>query len=160
MEPVHGGAGHRAVVGLGDQAGLLPGACDDVGGVGGASSRHDGAGQGYRAVSCLDLQIQEHREAIYYDYFNSPDTMFAVPDRDGRLETKDVVLGVQLNDSYKAYPVAALQERRIVNDVVGGEGVLVLGSAASQGARAYYRGDRVFDLPADDNGGDLAELQP
>ena len=49
---------------------------------------------------------EEHREAIYYDYFNSPDTMFAVPDRDGRLETKDVVLGVQLNDSYKAYPVA------------------------------------------------------
>ena len=47
---------------------------------------------------------EEHRESIYYDYFNSPDTMFAVPDRDGRLETKDVVLGVQLNDSYKAYP--------------------------------------------------------
>ena len=42
-----------------------------------------------------------------------------------------------------------------MNDVVGGEGVLVLGSAASQGARAYYRGDRVFDLPAGDNGGDL-----
>ena len=81
-----------------------------------------------------------------------------MPDRDGRLETKDVVLGVQLNDSYKAYPVAALQERRIVNDVVGGEGVLVLGSAASQGARAYYRGDRVFELPVDDNGGDFAEL--
>ncbi len=97
---------------------------------------------------------ESHRESIYYDYFNSPDTMFAVPDRDGRLETKDVVLGVQLNDSYKAYPVAALQEHRIVNDVVGDEGVLVLGSAASQGARAYYRGDRVFELSADDSGGD------
>ena len=97
---------------------------------------------------------ESHRESIYYDYFNSPDTMFAVPDRDGRLETKDVVLGVQLNGSYKAYPVAALQKRRIVNDVVGGEGVLVLGSAASQGARAYYRGDRVFELSADDSGGD------
>ena len=39
-----------------------------------------------------------------------------------------------------------------MNDVVGGEGVLVLGSAASQGARAYYRGDRVFELSADGNG--------
>ncbi len=87
---------------------------------------------------------EEHREAIYYDYFNSPRTMFAVPDRDDRLATKDVVLGVQVNDSFKAYPVAALQEERIVNDVVGEEGVVVLGSAASQGARAYFRGDRVF----------------
>ena len=96
-------------------------------------------------------KAEENREAIYYDYFNSSDTMFPVPDRDDRLETKDVVLGVQLNDSYKAYSVAALQDQRIVNDVVGGEGVLVLGSAASQGARAYYRGDRVFELSAADD---------
>ena len=51
LEPVHGRAGHRAVVELGDQAGLLPGACNDLGGVGGASSRHDGAGQGYGVLS-------------------------------------------------------------------------------------------------------------
>ena len=65
---------------------------------------------------------EEHREAIYYDYFNSPGTMFAVPDRDERLATKDVVLGVEVNDSYKAYPIAALQDEGIVNDTVGGEG--------------------------------------
>ena len=47
-----------------------------------------------------------------------------------------------------------------MNDVVGGEGVLVLGSAASQGARAYYRGDRVFELSADDSAEVIAELQP
>ena len=88
---------------------------------------------------------EENRGAIYYDYFNSPKTMFAVPDRDDRLATKDVVLGVRVNDSFKAYPVAALQAERIVNDEVGGEGVVVLVSAASQGARAYFRGDRVFE---------------
>lgn len=87
---------------------------------------------------------EEHREAIYYDYFNSPGTMFAVPNRDGRLATKDVVLGVEVNGRYKAYPVAALREERVVNEVVGGEGVVVLGSEASEGARAYFRGDRVF----------------
>ena len=102
---------------------------------------------------------EENREAIYYDYFNSDETMFPVPDRDGRLETKDVVLGVQVNDSYKAYPIAALQDQRVVNDVVGGEGVLALGSASSQGARAYYRGDRVFELPAD-GGGDSPGIPP
>ena len=81
--------------------------------------------------------------------------MFPVPSRDDRLETKDVVLGVQLNDSYKAYSSAALRESRIVNDVVGGEAILVLGSAASQGARAYYRGGSSFTLAPSDGDGRL-----
>ena len=87
---------------------------------------------------------EESREAIYYDYFNDPDTMFPVPNRDGRLETKEVVLGVEVNDSYKAYPVGALRDLRVVNDVVGGEEIVVLGSGSSQGARAYFRDGRSF----------------
>ena len=98
---------------------------------------------------------EEDPGAIYYEYFNAPDTMFPVPDRDDRLETKDVVLGVQLSDSYKAYSSEALREHRIVNDVVGGEEILVLGSAASEGARAYYRGGRSFELAPNDGGGEL-----
>ncbi len=86
-----------------------------------------------------------HPEAIYYDYFRSPNTMFAVPDRDGRLETKEVVLGLEVKGSYKAYSIAALQEEGVVNDAVGGEGVVVVGSAGSQGDRAYFRGQRVFE---------------
>ena len=92
---------------------------------------------------------EEDPGAIYYKYFNEPDTMFPVPDRDDRLETKDVVLGVQLNDSYKAYSTTALGEHRIVNDMVGGEEILVLGSSTSQGARAYHRDGRSFELPPD-----------
>lgn len=98
---------------------------------------------------------EEHPRAIYYDYFNAPETMFPVPQRDGRLETKDVVLGVQVNDSYKAYSSAALRERRIVNDAVGGEEILVLGSAVSQGARAYYRGGTTFKLSPNGGSGHL-----
>ena len=90
--------------------------------------------------------------AIYYAYFNAPETMFPVPDRDDRLATKDVVLGVQLNGSYKAYSSAALREHRIVNDVVGDEKILVLGSAVSEGARAYHRGGRSFKLVPNDGG--------
>ena len=89
-------------------------------------------------------------QAIYYSYFNAPETMFPVPDRDGRLETKDVVLGVQLNDAYKAYSSEALRRSRIVNDVLGGEQIVVLGSGESQGARVYYRGGRSFSLAPDD----------
>ena len=98
---------------------------------------------------------EENPRAIYYDYFNAPETMFPVPNRNDRLETKDVVLGVQLNDSYKAYSSAALQRSRIVNDVVGGEEIVVLGSATNQGARAYYRGGRSFRLAPSDGDGQL-----
>ena len=91
-------------------------------------------------------------QAIYYEYFNSPLTMFPVPDRSDRLRTKDIVLGVRLNDAAKAYSSDALREHRIVNDAVGGEEIVVLGAAASEGARAYYRQGRSFQLPSD--GGD------
>ena len=93
--------------------------------------------------------------AIYYDYFNSPNTMFPVPDRSGLLETKDVVLGVRLNDGAKAYSSEALQSVRILNDAVGGEEILVLSSGVSQGARAYHRGGRSFSLPPGEADGQL-----
>ncbi len=98
---------------------------------------------------------EEDPRSIYYAYFNSAETMFPAPDRDERLAAKDVVLGVALNDSYKAYPVAALQERRVVNDVVGGSEIVALGSAASQSARAYHRGGQTFTLLPDEDGGHL-----
>ena len=93
---------------------------------------------------------EDDPRAIYYAYFNDPETMFPVPDRDDRLDTKDVVLGVQLNDGYKAYSSAALSKHRVVHDVVGGEEIVVLGSAASQGARAYYSGGNTFALVPDE----------
>ena len=95
---------------------------------------------------------EDDPQAIYWNYFNDPATMFPVPDRDGQLQTKDIVFGVQLNDSYKAYSSAALRQARIVNDVVGGEQIVVLASAASEGARAYHRDGREFALAPDDAG--------
>ena len=98
---------------------------------------------------------EEDQRAIYYAYFNDPETMFPVPDRDDQLDTKAVVLGVQLNDSYKAYSSEALREHRVVHDVVGGEQIVVLSSAASQGARAYYSGGHTFALIPDEDGSHL-----
>ena len=92
---------------------------------------------------------EENPGAIYYDYFNDPRTMFPVPDRDDRLELKDVVLGVQLNDTSKAYDSTALAQVRILNDIVGGEAIVVLASPQTQGARAYHRGTESFHLPPD-----------
>ena len=38
-----------------------------------------------------------------------------------------------------------------MNDVVGGEEIVVLGSATSESARAYHRGDRSFRLAPDED---------
>ena len=90
--------------------------------------------------------------AIYYEYFNSPETMFPVWNRRADLGTKEVILGLAVGDEFKAYPVAALQQERVVNDVLGDTGVVVIGSSSSQASRAYERDAHNFSLA----GGDAA----
>ena len=87
--------------------------------------------------------------SIYYEYFNSPDTMFPVWNRSAVLETKDVVLGLGIGGAFKAYPVLVLQQERVVNDVLGGTEVVVIGSSRSQAARAYERQGSLFSLGED-----------
>jgi hypothetical protein len=86
--------------------------------------------------------------SAYYDYFNSPETMFPVPFRDESLGTKDLVLGVGIDEHYKAYDVKALQRDRVVNDVLGGTEIVVVASATSEAARVYLRDGRVFRIAA------------
>ncbi len=93
---------------------------------------------------------EDNPNSTYYEYFNSPDTMFPVWIRDDRLEAKDVVLGVNVGDAQKAYPVHALQAERVVNDTLGETNVLVLASEISPAAKAYERGDNEFSRAEDD----------
>ena len=90
---------------------------------------------------------ESNPRAIYNQYFNSPTTMFPVPFRDDRLTIKDIVLGVGIGGSYKAYPVNALRRDLVVNDVVGGTQIVVVGSAGSESARVYEAEGRRFDAP-------------
>ena len=87
---------------------------------------------------------EDNPNATYYEYFHTPGTMFPVWLRDDRLEDKDVVLGVNVGDAQKAYPVHVLQVERVVNDTLGEANVVVLASEISQAAKAYERGDREF----------------
>ena len=84
--------------------------------------------------------------SAYFDYRNSRDPRFAVPFRDDRLGTKEEVLGISHNGSQKAYPVAVLNEERVVNDVIGDLPVVVFASSVSSSARVYERGQRSFAL--------------
>ncbi len=96
---------------------------------------------------------ENNPNAIYFDYFNSADTMFPVWQRDGALDIKDVALTVSLAGADKAYPVEILQIERIVNDALGGIEIVVVASAETQAARIYAREGRVFRLADEDDRG-------
>ncbi len=93
--------------------------------------------------------------AIYYQYFNTPDTMFPVAHRSDTFEAKQIVLALSVGEASKAYAVEALQASRLINDVVGGNAVVVLGSATSEGARVYERGAHMFALDPTARGTEL-----
>ena len=102
------------------------------------------AGTGIYPASAYEAE--SNPGAIYYGYFDSPDTMFPVWNRSTELGTKEVVLGLAVGTQYKAYPVAELQQERVINDVLGDTDVVLIGSSSSQAARAYERHGRSFSL--------------
>jgi hypothetical protein len=96
----------------------------------------------------LDIETGHQRDYTpgrpYGRYFASPDTMFPVFPRDPRLATKDVVFALRLDPHRKLYPLAAFDREPVVNDVVGGTPVVVIGTSATRTVRAYRRGAIVF----------------
>ena len=88
--------------------------------------------------------------AIYYEYFTSDEVMFPVWNRDATFDPKEVVVGLSIADSAKAYRVADLQQVRLVNDTLGGFNVAVVASSESRAGRIYERGDATFTLPPTD----------
>ncbi len=94
---------------------------------------------------------EDNPNATYFDYFNSPDTMFPVWLRDDRLEAKDIVLGLKIDDMAKAYPVRDLQMERVVNDALGDVNVVVLASEISPASKVYERAEREFSRVDGDN---------
>ena len=95
-------------------------------------------------------EVESDPRSIYYSYRADPDTMFPVWQRDPRLAPKDEVLGVKIGGAGKAYPVSALRETRVVNDVVGDVEIVILSSALSSDARVYKRGGNEFRMPPSD----------
>ena len=84
--------------------------------------------------------------AIYYDYFNSPGTMFPVWLRSNLLDTKTIVLGLRVEGQPKAYPLDKLAQSVVVNDELGGAALVIVTDPEAGAARAYHRGDRIFQV--------------
>ena len=67
-----------------------------------------------------------------YEFYSSRDRPFGFfgGDIDDRFPALERVVGLSLEDIHKAYPFSLLSEARVVNDVVGGEPVVVMWGAA------------------------------
>ncbi len=62
----------------------------------------------------------------YGQYFHSRSTMFPVWKRNRKLADKERIFGLRFGDVAKAYPLELLHERRVVNDAVGENPVVVI----------------------------------
>jgi len=91
--------------------------------------------------------------AIYYDYFDSPGTMFPVWLRSNLLDTKTIVLGLRVEGQPKAYPLDKLAQSLVVNDELGGATLVIATNPEAGAARAYHGGDRIFAAPPEANRG-------
>ena len=80
-------------------------------------------------------QYQHDRYAGYYA--SAEPGVIGERVKDGRLPTKSLVVGVNLDGHTKAYPLDALAERGVVNDKVGGVGVVAVIVRGSNTAVLY-----------------------
>ena len=81
----------------------------------------------------------------YLRYDASPDLMFpAAAGGESGAARKDFVFGIETVGAARAWPLAAFQGGKVINDRVGDLPVVLIGDAETQTVRAYRRGDRVF----------------
>jgi hypothetical protein len=115
----------------------------------------------------LDLDTgfgRQYRPGVpYSEYFISSGTWFPRPRNDTRLPDKDQIFAIERNGEPKAYPLDTVLAERVINDVLGGVNLVVIGSGeaievsgtdrngvdfsyeAGAAARAYERGDHTFE---------------
>jgi len=81
---------------------------------------------------------------------------------DDRLEPKERVLGVTIGGARKAYPLAALEQRGLTFDSVGGVGIVIYSAGPGRGATVYETAGTAFTsfsgTPADRTATDDEEV--
>jgi hypothetical protein len=82
---------------------------------------------------------------VYRDYFASPDLMFPTAVDESRLAQKAHVFGIRRFEGAKAWPLAAFAGGRVINDAIGGMGVVLIGDARGRTVRAYERAGLTFE---------------
>ncbi len=85
-----------------------------------------------------------HPGAAYAGYFASPDTIFPVRRARTELPAKERVFGIERDGLAKAWPLAALVDRRVANDDVAGDPIVLVAG----GKRIWVDGVSVRSGPA------------
>ena len=105
------------------------------------------------ATTVLSLDTGHRRDygagVVYRDYFASPELMFpAVVGDESRVRRKGYVFGMRGPGTTRAWPLAAFEGGRVLNDRLGGMEVVLVGDAATRTVRAYAREGREFTVGA------------
>jgi hypothetical protein len=83
-------------------------------------------------------------QSIYYGLRQQPETSFPVWQKDSRLPEKSEVFGLIVNGEARAYPAETLREQPVLNDSLGGRGLVVITPGDGAGARAFQRDGQRF----------------
>lgn len=93
---------------------------------------------------CIDpgFSYDEDPYAARYDYYKNESTFQSRRYPDDWMHPKTFVLGLIRHREAKAYAYPDLVRERVVNDLVGGEPIVV--AFANTSAKAFFRGPRIF----------------
>lgn len=102
----------------------------------------------------LSLETGHNRDygsgVVYQDYFASPDLMFPTLVRDeSKVKRKDYVFGIRDVAASKAWPIAAFEGGKVINDKIGGRNVVMIGDRETLTVRAYDRDNLSFEKTDD-----------
>jgi hypothetical protein len=86
---------------------------------------------------------------VYSEYFGSDDLMFpAAVDQEDHAQ-KDYIFAVRQFGAARAWPLDAFKNRRVINDAIADQNLLLIGDFATRSVRAFERGDEVFTLSSE-----------
>jgi len=87
----------------------------------------------------------------YGDYYTDPRIIFPVEHKDDRMQPKEIILGFNDSDFYKAYKQQDVERLTVINDELSSTPILLI-SLYSQNARAFERtlNDQILFFTYDD----------
>ena len=90
---------------------------------------------------------------VYADYFASAELMFPAFVRDeSKVKRKDYVFGIRELDVARAWPLAAFEKEKVINDAFAKRPIVLIGNAKTRTVRAYERGGNTFAEAQDEAG--------
>tara|TARA_R110002110_G_scaffold85816_3_gene223660 strand:+ start:37297 stop:38700 length:1404 start_codon:yes stop_codon:yes gene_type:complete len=80
----------------------------------------------------------------YAPYFDSPDLMFPARVHDTRLAPKDYVFALRMGEAEKAWALSIFEDTPVLNDMIDGRAVVLVGDPETRTVRAYETGGNEF----------------